>query len=154
MPFPSLLTVLFEKAGINTTDNSVCKVIRALDPNGIVHIWNNQPEEGEDKARPSRVSARQKYKASISDLHEMYQHHDVKLDDIQAQLAYDRRWHLVHAEYKASCFNTMEQMFQHFDFSLGRDMTEFPQMPPFPNRLHQPYQQASQQQGDNQTNIQ
>ncbi|GMN58760.1 hypothetical protein TIFTF001_027851 [Ficus carica] len=41
LSFPSLLTKLFEKAGMNTTDNSVCKVIWALDPYGIVCIWNN-----------------------------------------------------------------------------------------------------------------
>ena len=48
LPFPSLLTALFEKAGINTTDNFVYKPFWALDPYGVVHIWNNQPEEGED----------------------------------------------------------------------------------------------------------
>ncbi|GMN19116.1 hypothetical protein TIFTF001_039725 [Ficus carica] len=76
LPFPSLLTALFEKAGINTKDNSVCKPIWAFDPNGIVRISNNQPEEGEDEVGPSKASARRKSKASISDLHEMYQHHD------------------------------------------------------------------------------
>ena len=70
----------------------------------------------------------------------MYQHHDGRLDDIQAQLAYDRQWHLEHAEYQASCFNTMEKMFQHFGFSSGQDMTGFPQMLPFPDYLHQLYQ--------------
>ncbi|GMN46172.1 hypothetical protein TIFTF001_015352 [Ficus carica] len=76
LPFPSLLIALFEMAGINKTNNSVCKPIWALDPNGIVRIWNNQLEEGEDEAGPSRPSAWQKNKALISDLHEMYQHHD------------------------------------------------------------------------------
>ncbi|GMN21821.1 hypothetical protein TIFTF001_040129 [Ficus carica] len=142
-PFPSLLTALFEKAGINTADNAICRPIRALDPNGIVRNWNNQSEDREDEAEPSRASTRRKSKASISDLHEMYQHHDKRLDDIQAQLAYDRQWNLEHAEYQASCFNTMDKMFQHFSFSSGQDMTGFPQMPPFPDRLRQPYQRAS-----------
>ena len=48
----------------------------------------------------------------------------------------------------------MEKMFQHFGFSSGQDMIGFPQMSPFPDCLRQPYQQASQPQGDNQTNIQ
>ncbi|GMN60701.1 hypothetical protein TIFTF001_029794 [Ficus carica] len=58
------------------------------------------------------------------------------LNDIQAQLSYDHQWHLEHAEYEASYFNTMEKMFQHFGFSSGRDITGFPHMPPFPDRLH------------------
>ena len=153
LPFPSLLTALFEKAGIDTTDNAICRPIRALDPNGIVRIWNNQPEDGEDEAGPSRASARRKSKASISDIHETYQSYGERLDDIQAQLAHDRQWHLENAEYQASCFNTIEQMFQHFGFSSGHDMTGFPQMPPFPDHLRHPYQQASQPPGDKQPNI-
>ncbi|GMN43277.1 hypothetical protein TIFTF001_012474 [Ficus carica] len=84
----------------------------------------------------------------------MYQRHDERLDDIQAQLAYDHQWHIEHAEYQAFCFNTMEKIFQHFGFSSVQDMTGFPQMPPFADRLRQPYQRASQPQEDNQTNIQ
>ncbi|GMN37206.1 hypothetical protein TIFTF001_042590 [Ficus carica] len=57
LPFPSLFTEFFEKARINQADNSVCKVFRALDPNSIIHIWNNQPEEGEDETGPSRAPA-------------------------------------------------------------------------------------------------
>ena len=90
LPYPTLLTALFEKAGINMMDNAISWSIWALDPNGIVRIWNNQSEDREDEVGPSRASARQKSKASISDLQEMYQHHDKQLDDIQAQLAYDR----------------------------------------------------------------
>ena len=58
LPFPSLLTELFKKARINMADNSVCKVIWALNHNGIICIWYNQPEEGEDEAGPSRALAR------------------------------------------------------------------------------------------------
>ncbi|GMN43719.1 hypothetical protein TIFTF001_012916 [Ficus carica] len=82
LPFPSLLTTLFEKARINMTDNSVCRPIWALDPNGIIRIWNNQSEEGENEAGLSRALARRKSKALILDLHEMYQHHNERLDDI------------------------------------------------------------------------
>ncbi|GMN75053.1 hypothetical protein TIFTF001_054509 [Ficus carica] len=39
LPFPSLLTELFKKVGINMADNSVCKVIWALDHNSIIRIW-------------------------------------------------------------------------------------------------------------------
>ncbi|GMN23245.1 hypothetical protein TIFTF001_040425 [Ficus carica] len=102
LPFSSLLTALFEKAGINTMDNSVCRPIQALDPNDIVRIWNNQQEEGNDEAVHSRASARSKSKALISDLHEMYQHHDERLKNIQAQLAYDLHWHQEHAEYQCN----------------------------------------------------
>ncbi|GMN48394.1 hypothetical protein TIFTF001_017565 [Ficus carica] len=115
----------------------------ALNPNDMVRIWNNQLEDGEDEAGPSRASAERKSKASISDLYEMYQSHDDRLDDIQAQLGYDRQWNLEHAEYQAFYFNTIEKMFQHFGFSSGHDMIGFPQMPPFPDHLRHPYQRAS-----------
>ncbi|GMN62647.1 hypothetical protein TIFTF001_031724 [Ficus carica] len=54
LQFPSLLTELLEKVGINMMDNFICKTIRELDLNGIIRIWNNQPEEGEEGAGPSR----------------------------------------------------------------------------------------------------
>ncbi|EXC01164.1 hypothetical protein L484_025540 [Morus notabilis] len=61
LAFPSLLIELFEKAGVDIVDNSICKPIRPLDHNGILRIWSKQPEEIEE-ADSSRQATKRKSK--------------------------------------------------------------------------------------------
>lgn len=66
LAFPSLPTELFEKAGVDIVDNSICQPIQPLDHNGILQIWSNQPEEIEEEADSSRQVANRKSKAKVT----------------------------------------------------------------------------------------